>query len=95
MKAQSQTLVKNVAKQKALDLLGVKPRTVSREDSIRRAGQTAEEAAAFWFCNWRYSGYAWAAVVVGLVPKAAFRARAASTCCTSSAGVASIDRRRA
>ncbi|WP_201977736.1 AsmA family protein [Hymenobacter rubidus] len=46
MKAQGQTLVKNVAKQKALDLLGVKPRAVSKEDSIRRAGQTAEEAAA-------------------------------------------------
>ncbi len=45
MKAQGQALVKNVAKQKALDLLGVKPRAVSREDSIRRAGQTAEEAA--------------------------------------------------
>ena len=46
MKAQGQALVKNVAKQKALDLLGVKPRTVSRDDSLRRAGQTAEEAAA-------------------------------------------------
>ena len=46
MKDQGQTLVKNVAKQKALDLLGVKPRAVSREDSIRRAGQTAEETAA-------------------------------------------------
>jgi hypothetical protein len=45
MKAQGQTLVKNVAKQKALDLLGVKPRTISKEDSIRRAGQTPEEAA--------------------------------------------------
>ena len=38
-------MVKNVAKQKALDLLGVKPRAVSREDSLRRAGQTEEEAA--------------------------------------------------
>ena len=46
MKAQGQTLVKNVAKQKALDLLGVKPRVVSKDDSLRRAGQTAEEAAA-------------------------------------------------
>ncbi|MDO7850833.1 AsmA family protein [Hymenobacter convexus] len=46
MKDQGKTLVKNVAKQKALDLLGVKPRAVSKEDSIRRAGQTAEEAAA-------------------------------------------------
>ena len=46
MKAQGQTLIKNVAKQKALDLLGVKPRAVSKEDSIRRAGQTAGEAAA-------------------------------------------------
>ena len=46
MKDQGQTLVKNVAKQKALDLLGVKPRAVSREDSLRRAGQTVEEAAA-------------------------------------------------
>ena len=46
MKDQGKTLVKTVAKQKALDLLGVKPRVVSREDSIRRAGQTPEEAAA-------------------------------------------------
>jgi len=46
MKAQGQTLVKNVASQKALDLLGVKPRTISKEDSTRRAGQTADEAAA-------------------------------------------------
>ena len=46
MKTQGQALVKNIAKQKALDLLGVKPRAVSREDSVRRAGQTAEEAAA-------------------------------------------------
>ena len=45
MKAQGQTLVKAVAKQKALDLLGVKPRAISKEDSIRRAGQTTEEAA--------------------------------------------------
>jgi len=45
MKDQGKTLVKNVAKQKALDLLGVKPRAISKEDSIRRAGQTAEEAA--------------------------------------------------
>ena len=45
MKAQGQTLVKAVAKQKALDLLGVKPRAVSKEDSVRRAGQTPEEAA--------------------------------------------------
>ncbi|GAB2714031.1 hypothetical protein GCM10011495_16990 [Hymenobacter frigidus] len=46
MKDQGKALVANVAKQKALDLLGVKPRAVSREDSIRRAGQTEEEAAA-------------------------------------------------
>jgi hypothetical protein len=46
MKDQGKTLVQNVAKQKALDLLGVKPRAVSKEDSVRRAGQTAEEAAA-------------------------------------------------
>ena len=46
MKAQGQTLVKAVAKQKALDLLGVKPRAISKDDSVRRAGQTAEEAAA-------------------------------------------------
>ncbi|MDO7848853.1 AsmA-like C-terminal region-containing protein [Hymenobacter sp. M29] len=46
MKDQGKTLVQNVAKQKALDLLGVKPRAISKEDSIRRAGQTAEEAAA-------------------------------------------------
>lgn len=45
MKAQGQALVKNVAKQKALDLLGVKPRAISKEDSIRRAGLSAEEAA--------------------------------------------------
>ncbi|MBF9143023.1 AsmA family protein [Hymenobacter properus] len=45
MKDQGKTLVKNVAKQKALDLLGVKPRAISKEDSIRRAGQTEEEAA--------------------------------------------------
>ena len=45
MKDQGKTLVKNVAKQKAIDLLGVKPRTISREDSLRRAGQTEEEAA--------------------------------------------------
>ena len=45
MKDQGKTLVQNVAKQKALDLLGVKPRAVSREDSLRRAGLTAEEAA--------------------------------------------------
>ena len=46
MKTQGKALVANVAKQKALDLLGVKPRAVSREDSVRRAGQTPEEAAA-------------------------------------------------
>ena len=46
LKDQGQALVQNVAKQKALDLLGVKPRAISREDSLRRAGQTAEEAAA-------------------------------------------------
>ena len=46
MKAQGQTLVKAVAKQKALDLLGVKTRAISKDDSVRRAGQTAEEAAA-------------------------------------------------
>ena len=46
MKDQGQALVQNVVKQKALDLLGVKPRVISREDSVRRAGQTAEEAAA-------------------------------------------------
>ena len=46
MKDQGKALVQNLAKQKTLDLLGVKPRTVSREDSLRRAGQTAEEAAA-------------------------------------------------
>ncbi|WP_460611207.1 AsmA family protein [Hymenobacter terrigena] len=46
MKDQGKALVQNVAKQKALDLLGLKPRTVSKEDSVRRAGQTAEEAAA-------------------------------------------------
>ncbi|GAA3957931.1 AsmA-like C-terminal region-containing protein [Hymenobacter antarcticus] len=45
MKDQGKALVANVAKQKALDLLGVKPRAMSREDSIRRAGQTEEEAA--------------------------------------------------
>jgi hypothetical protein len=46
VKDQGKALVQNVAKQKALDLLGVKPRAISKEDSIRRAGQTAEEAAA-------------------------------------------------
>ena len=46
MKTQGKALVANVAKQNALDLLGVKPRAVSREDSVRRAGQTPEEAAA-------------------------------------------------
>ena len=46
MKTQGQALVKNVAKQKALNILGVKTRTISREDSLRRAGQTAGEAAA-------------------------------------------------
>ncbi len=46
MKAQGQTLVKAVAKQKTLDLLGVKPRAISKDDSVRRAGQTVEEAAA-------------------------------------------------
>ncbi|WP_216690461.1 AsmA family protein [Hymenobacter siberiensis] len=46
MKDQGKTLVQNVAKQKALDLLGVKPRVVSKEDSVRRAGQTPEEAAS-------------------------------------------------
>ena len=45
MKDQGKALVQNVAKQKALDLLGVKPRTISKEDSTRRAGLTAEEAA--------------------------------------------------
>jgi hypothetical protein len=45
VKDQGKTLVQNVAKQKALDLLGVKPRAISKEDSIRRAGLTAEEAA--------------------------------------------------
>jgi hypothetical protein len=45
MKDQGKALVQNVAKQKALDLLGVKPRVISKEDSIRRAGLTAEEAA--------------------------------------------------
>ena len=45
MKDQGKVLVQNVAKQKALDLLGVKPRTISKEDSTRRAGLTAEEAA--------------------------------------------------
>lgn len=45
MKDQGKTLVQNVAKQKALDLLGLKPRAVSKEDSVRRAGQTPEEAA--------------------------------------------------
>lgn len=44
VKDQGKALVQNVAKQKALDLLGVKPRAVSKEDSIRRAGLTAEEA---------------------------------------------------
>ena len=46
MKDQGKALVQNVAKQKALDLLGVKPRVISKEDSVRRAGQTPEEAAA-------------------------------------------------
>ena len=46
MKDQGKALVQNVAKQKALDLLGVKPRAISKDDSVRRAGQTAEEAAA-------------------------------------------------
>ena len=46
MKDQGKTLVTNVAKQKAFDLLGLKPRAISREDSVRRAGQTPEEAAA-------------------------------------------------
>ncbi|MFD2719324.1 AsmA-like C-terminal region-containing protein [Hymenobacter monticola] len=46
VKDQGKALVQNVAKQKALDLLGVKPRAISKEDSIRRAGQTTEEAAA-------------------------------------------------
>ncbi|MDQ2769328.1 MAG: AsmA-like C-terminal region-containing protein, partial [Bacteroidota bacterium] len=46
MKDQGKTLVKNVAKQKALDLLGLGTRPVSKEDSTRRAGQTPEEAAA-------------------------------------------------
>jgi hypothetical protein len=45
VKDQGKALVQNVAKQKALDLLGVKPRAISKEDSIRRAGLTAEEAA--------------------------------------------------
>jgi hypothetical protein len=45
VKDQGKTLVQNVAKQKALDLLGVKPRAISKEDSIRRAGLSAEEAA--------------------------------------------------
>jgi hypothetical protein len=45
VKDQGKALVQNVAKQKALDLLGVKPRAISKEDSVRRAGQTAEEAA--------------------------------------------------
>ena len=45
MKDQGKALVQNVAKQKALDLLGVKPRTISKEDSTRRAGLTVEEAA--------------------------------------------------
>ena len=46
MKDQGKALVQNVAKQKALDLLGVKPRAIGKEDSVRRAGQTPEEAAA-------------------------------------------------
>ncbi|MGY3088518.1 hypothetical protein ACVWYF_001551 [Hymenobacter sp. UYAg731] len=46
MKDQGKALVQNVAKQKALDLLGVKPRAISKDDSVRRAGQTPEEAAA-------------------------------------------------
>jgi hypothetical protein len=45
VKDQGKALVQNVAKQKALDLLGVKPRVISKEDSIKRAGQTPEEAA--------------------------------------------------
>ena len=45
VKDQGKALVQNVAKQKALDLLGVKPRAISKEDSIKRAGQTPEEAA--------------------------------------------------
>ncbi len=45
VKDQGKALVQNVAKQKALDLLGVKPRAISKEDSTRRAGLTAEEAA--------------------------------------------------
>jgi len=46
MKDQGKALVTAVARQKTLDLLGVKPRVVSKEDSVRRAGQTPEEAAA-------------------------------------------------
>ncbi len=46
VKDQGKALVQTVAKQKALDLLGVKARPLSREDSTRRAGQTPEEAAA-------------------------------------------------
>jgi hypothetical protein len=45
VKDQGKALVQNVAKQKALDLLGLKPRAISKEDSIKRAGQTPEEAA--------------------------------------------------
>ncbi|WP_046244407.1 AsmA family protein [Hymenobacter terrenus] len=46
VKDQGKAMVTNVAKTKALDLLGVKPRTISKEDSIRRAGLSSAEAAA-------------------------------------------------